>query len=422
MFQSYFKNGIFYLEGGVESGFKHVEPTVYEKRLLMVKGKRYPRIFPMKLEANSINEGDVFILDLGMKMYFWPGTEANVNEKVKGMEILFNIKNSERGGNPEHFYPRDDTRYEDEFWAELGGKPDVINPAVPDDGVQEGTLGGDLGFALFKVSDAEGSLQMTEITDRPLKRDHLDTNDCFILDTPQQVYVWIGKAATVEEKRNSVFFARDYIKQKGKPANTKVSRIPEKTEDAYFKSFFDGFYPAVKQDLCQFKGIDPATNSFDIEKMANREKQAAAKLFEKLEDFSMQVFLVREGQPVEVDQSEWGHFFSNEIYILDLKGRKHRYVLCWMGPKLNAEEVTDTAGFMDIVTNYEHGTHITRARVRKGHEEESLLSLFPNGFLIHQGNHKNVAEKLQEMRAAGAMLRIQAPFGVSAKAIEQENV
>lgn len=84
--------------------------------------------------------------------------------------------------------------------------------------------------------------------------------------------MWIGKQANVSEKKNSMIYAKDYITQKGKPKNTKVSRIPERTEDAYFKSFFDGFYPAIKQDLCQFKGIDPATNSFDIEKMANRER------------------------------------------------------------------------------------------------------------------------------------------------------
>ena len=77
---------------------------------------------------------------------------------------------------------------------------------------------------------------------------------------------------------------------------------------------------------------------------------------------------------------------------------------------------------MDIVTNYENGTHITRARVRLGHEEESLLSLFSNGFVVHRGAHRPVAEKLQEMIQNGSMLRIQAPFGASAKAIEQESV
>ena len=138
LFLSYFKNGIFYLEGGVESGFKHVEPKTYEKTLFIVKGKRYPRVWKVDLKADSLNEGDVFILDLGMKLYFWPGKEANVNEKVKGMEIIFNIKNTERGAHPEVFYPRDDSDADKEFWQELGGKPDKINPAVPDEGVDEG--------------------------------------------------------------------------------------------------------------------------------------------------------------------------------------------------------------------------------------------------------------------------------------------
>jgi hypothetical protein len=52
------------------------------------------------------------------------------------MEIVFNIKNSERGGHPEVFYPRDNSpEVDQDFWAELGGKPDQINPAIPDDGV-----------------------------------------------------------------------------------------------------------------------------------------------------------------------------------------------------------------------------------------------------------------------------------------------
>ena len=211
-FLSYFKGGIFYLEGGVESGFKHVEPKTYEKKLYIVKGKRYPRVWTKELTANSLNEGDVFILDLGMKLYFWPGKECNVNEKVKGMEVLFNIKNAERGGHPVHFYPREDQQADLEFWEELGGKPASINPAIPDDGVQEGS-GDDAEtkYSLFRVSNASGSLELTEITERPLKKEHLDTNDTFILELPKTIYVWIGKHANLEEKKSGMLYAKDFI-------------------------------------------------------------------------------------------------------------------------------------------------------------------------------------------------------------------
>ena len=119
----------------MDSGFRHVQPTVYEPKLYIVKGKRYPRVWTMPMTADSLNEGDVFILDLGLKLFFWPGVDANVSEKVKGMEIVFNIKNGERGAHPVVFYPRDgEASVAAEFWGALGGeKP--IKAAIPDEGV-----------------------------------------------------------------------------------------------------------------------------------------------------------------------------------------------------------------------------------------------------------------------------------------------
>ena len=36
--------GVRYLDGGVASGFKHVDPNLYEKKLLQIKGKRNIRV------------------------------------------------------------------------------------------------------------------------------------------------------------------------------------------------------------------------------------------------------------------------------------------------------------------------------------------------------------------------------------------
>jgi hypothetical protein len=270
LFLSLFKSGIFYLEGGVESGFKHVEPKTYEKKLYIVKGKRYPRVFTLEAKASSLNEGDVFILDMGMKLYFWPGHECNVNEKGKGMEILINIKNAERGGHPVTLYPRDDAECEGDFWAELGGKPDQINPAVPDEGVEAGASSANMSYNLFRVSNESGTLETIEVTERPLRKDHLDTNDTFILELNDMIFVWIGKKSNLEEKKNGMKIAKDFIEQKGKPKNTRISRIPEFGEDVHFKSFFNNFYPIIKQDFGKDKGADMNTGpNQDIDKLSN---------------------------------------------------------------------------------------------------------------------------------------------------------
>jgi len=52
---------------------------------------------------------------------------------------------------------------------------------------------------------------LTEITERPLKKEHLDTNDTFILELPKTIYVWIGKHANLEEKKSGMLYAKDFI-------------------------------------------------------------------------------------------------------------------------------------------------------------------------------------------------------------------
>eukprot|EP01042_Synura_sphagnicola_P009253 gene9253-11878_t len=78
-FLSYFKNtgGIQYLPGGIESGFRKVERDVYETRLLHLKGKRTVRAKEVPVQLSSLNKGDVFILDKGLKIFLFNGPSAN---------------------------------------------------------------------------------------------------------------------------------------------------------------------------------------------------------------------------------------------------------------------------------------------------------------------------------------------------------
>ena len=87
-----------YLAGGVESGFKKVEKDKYEPRLLHVKGRRNIRVQQTRLAWNSMNSGDVFILDLGLTIYVWNGKKSGRLEKIKGLDVARKIRDEERGG------------------------------------------------------------------------------------------------------------------------------------------------------------------------------------------------------------------------------------------------------------------------------------------------------------------------------------
>jgi len=134
-FLSYFRKhgGVEYLPGGIESGFRDVtKPKEFVARLLQVKGDRYPRLFPVYMQADSINEGDVFILDNNDKIYVWPGEHCNVNEKMKALEFTTNLRKFERHCHADIIFPREDPQVDADFWNLLGGKPAKINAPVPD--------------------------------------------------------------------------------------------------------------------------------------------------------------------------------------------------------------------------------------------------------------------------------------------------
>ena len=50
------------------------------------------------MHSDSLNRGDVFILDNGSKIWVWCGAESNRSERRKGMEFARDIRDSERSG------------------------------------------------------------------------------------------------------------------------------------------------------------------------------------------------------------------------------------------------------------------------------------------------------------------------------------
>jgi hypothetical protein len=57
--------------------------------------------FPqVKCVKESLNLGDVFILDLGLDLYVWMPPESGRLERLKGIEQAKSIRDKERAGRP----------------------------------------------------------------------------------------------------------------------------------------------------------------------------------------------------------------------------------------------------------------------------------------------------------------------------------
>jgi gelsolin len=231
-FLSLFKN-FQILEGGAASGFNHVEPENYQPRLLHVKGQRKKvRVTEVKCERDSMNHGDVFVLDLGLKIFQWNGGSSGMFEKRAASEFVTRLK-EDRNGKPHSSVIEDDDDNE-EFWGPLGGKGEVKSAA---EGGDDGKVG-DYTKKLVRLSDASGVLSLTVEAEGSFSKNQLDSNDVFIVDTDGYLFVWIGSGTTANEKKNAFQYANHYIQNENKAFHIPVARVVEGAHNPAFDRCF----------------------------------------------------------------------------------------------------------------------------------------------------------------------------------------
>jgi len=235
LFLSYFGNEIKLLSGGVESGFKHVKPEEYIHRLLHLKGKKKVRVTQVEKSYKSLNSGDVFVLDCGMKIYQWNGAKSGPQEKMKGATLCRAIDDERKGLPTVHVF-EEGSKDLKEFWDALGGSGPVMSAEQ----------GGDDNEAekasekrLFHLSDASGKLEFKEVgKGGAVKKNLLNSDDVFVLDTGAEVFAWIGRGASVGEKKGAMKYAQDYITKFNRPAWLPIARILEGGENEIWNNSF----------------------------------------------------------------------------------------------------------------------------------------------------------------------------------------
>ncbi len=396
-----------YEPGGVASGFKHVEKDVYETRLLHLKGKREVRVKVVPLSASSLNAGDVFVLDMGMKLIQWNGSEANKREKAKALDVCDDIKSDERGGKAVIEACEQGSEPE-EFWTALGGKG-TVGPATSDDAaaIPKGDL------KLIKVSDATGRMEETVVAEGTLKKDMLTTEDVFIMDNVAEIFVWIGKRASTEERKQGMQIGQDYCSAGGRPAGTKVAKVMEGTEPTTFKANFSTWdEPAAAADFSGTPRGNVATTARErslseqvggmISGIGNAIKRVS--LSTKISaDGESDIWRIEGFEMVKIDESLEGQFFAGDSYIVKytyMKDGKPNYIIyIWQGRQSSADEKGASA-ILAVKMDDELGGAATQIRVPMYKEPSHFVRIFKGKMVIHSGGKGSGFKNRQEMDEA----------------------
>ena len=395
--------GLKYMEGGYETGFVKVDRDAFTVRLLHVKGRRHITTRQVPLEPKSMNSGDVFILDAGPNIFQWNGAEASRLEKAKALDVTRKIRDEERGGKAK-IHLVDQGGDEDAFWkASTMSRPAKINPAT-DDAAHEKAVADQI--KLFEVSDASGSMTQTEITDRPLTKEMLKTEESYILSTgPAGVFVWAGSGSTSSEKAQAMQRALDFLKAQGLPDYTPVTRLHEGGETPLFKQNFS-VWP--EQGLLPNGGLGGGAprrskfqkKTFDVGSILQQQKREKALLPDDGSGKTT-VWRLEKRSKVEITSDKLkGQFYAGDSYIVlyeykEASGRDAAFIYYWQGLKSSQDEKADSA-ILSMQLDEEMGGYPVQCRVVMNKEPAHFMKIFEKRMVVHHGGvgsgFKNVDE------------------------------
>lgn len=388
LFMSYFKDtGIEYLPGGVASGFKTVDPDAFEPRLLHVKGRRTVRVNQVELKATSLNTGDVFILDLGAKLFIWNGTECNRNEKAKGIETADHIRSNDRQGRASVVLLDDDPSNE-EFWGALGGKIQVTNPGEHDDAAEK-QAAQDL-----KIYDMANLRQALPVQDGKLNRDQLVEGKIFLIDSGHVVYVWIGKGAPLQQRKDAMKDAGMYLNSAKR--TSELERVVAGSETQVFKQLFHEWDPPRKFTFsAESSGIavvNDQTTAADIDLADLRRRKEAQDCPVDDGSGTIQVWVIEgsagKWDKVPVPPDMYGQFFGGDSYIVlytYTKDRKEEYIIYfWQGQESSQDEKAASALLTKELDDSMGGAPV-QCRVTQGKEPAHFRTIFKGRMIVHAG-------------------------------------
>jgi hypothetical protein len=181
--------------------------------------------------------GDVYLLDDEQTIYIWIGNKCSVDEKTTGAAQARRL-DQERGGAAK-IITIDQGQETPEFLKLINqmGAMKIVEKNIAKTLLIDVTTGDFAQFAewkniLYRVSSEEfediNAMKMIQV---PFSTDSLDSEDCFVADLGNKVYVWMGNQCNVKEKVKAGQWAREIDAER---AGLQNETIFEEGEDFEF--------------------------------------------------------------------------------------------------------------------------------------------------------------------------------------------
>ncbi|CAB1317758.1 unnamed protein product, partial [Coregonus sp. 'balchen'] len=190
---------------------------------------RATRAVEVEPSASFLNTNDVFVLKSPTAMFVWRGVGASEEEMAAAKHVVGflggSASNVSEGKEPAG------------FWSALGGKKEYQTSKSLQNMVKPPRL--------FGCSNKTGCLSVEEVPG-DFQQTDLATDDVMLLDTWDQIFLWIGNDANAEERTGAPRIAKDYVDSD--PSGRRglsITTIKQGAEPPTFTGWFQAWDPKM---------------------------------------------------------------------------------------------------------------------------------------------------------------------------------
>ncbi|KAG5225743.1 villin [Salix suchowensis] len=393
-FLSYFKPCIIPQEGGVASGFKHAEAMEHQTHLFVCRGKHVVHVNEVPFARSSLNHDDIFILDTKSKIFQFNGSNSSIQERAKALEVVQYIKDTYHDGKCEVAAVEDGKMMADaetgEFWGFFGGFAPLPRKTASDEDKT------DVSFPTKLFHVEKGRAEPVEADS--LTRELLDTNKCYILDCGVEVFIWMGRNTSLDERKSASGAAEELVRAAERPKSL-IVRVIEGFETVMFKSKFES-WPQTTNVTVSEDGRGKVAALLRRQGVNVNGLLKTAPVKEEPQPYidvtgNLQVWSVNDQEKILIPAANQSKFYSGGCYIFQYsysgEDREEYLIGTWFGKKSVEEE---RASAISLVSKMVESLKFlpSQARIYEGNEPIQFFSIFQS-FIVFKGGHSSGYKK-----------------------------
>ncbi|XP_039806628.1 villin-5 isoform X2 [Panicum virgatum] len=316
-FLSYFRPCIMPQPGGVASGFKHVEANNqdHETRLYVCHGKHVVHVKEVPFARSTLNHDDIFILDTKSKIFQFNGSNSSIQERAKALEVVQYIKDTFHEGKCEIASVEDGRMMADpeagEFWGFFGGFAPLPRRA-PAEGNEKHEE-----TAIKLLCFDQGKLE--PVNYESLAHELLQTNKCYFLDCGAELYVWMGRTTSLQERKGASEAAEKLLSDSNR-TKTHIIKVIEGFETVMFKSKFKEWPQTPDLKLSSEDGRGKVAALLKRQGLNVKGLMKAAPAKEEPQSYidctgNLQVWRVNDKDKALLSSSDQSKFYTGDCYV-----------------------------------------------------------------------------------------------------------